>query len=217
MERRLRWAIGVYGLIAVVAVLWGVLAGRPNLWTHPHPWIALAPPWTTMFAIVAGVAVGAFTILATRALVRTARWAQHLHKDFRELFGPLTWAQILALGIVPGFAEELLFRGAMQPSLGWLLSSLLFGAIHVARVRSFWAWPIWATLMGLVFGALYAATGQLLAPVIAHCLINTSNLRFIVTHDPEPDRLPHSKGLSPPHLIGTRQRAGTVGSSSAKP
>jgi membrane protease YdiL (CAAX protease family) len=44
----------------------------------------------------------------------------------------------------------------------------------------------WATVMGLLFGGLFAATGNLFGPLVAHAAINHANLRFLRDHDPEP-------------------------------
>jgi len=71
------------------------------------------------------------------------------------LFGPLLeygLAGALTLGLAAGIGEELLFRGAAQPRLGLILTSLLFAALHtqytvsLALVQVF----IVAMLLGLV-------------------------------------------------------------------
>jgi membrane protease YdiL (CAAX protease family) len=46
--------------------------------------------------------------------------------------------------------------------------------------------------MGLLFGALFLATGSLVGPLLAHAAINIANLRFIRDTDieaPKPRRL----------------------------
>jgi membrane protease YdiL (CAAX protease family) len=42
--------------------------------------------------------------------------------------------------------------------------------------------------MGLLFGVLFAATGSLAGPVVAHLAINAANLRFLRDTDPAPAR-----------------------------
>jgi membrane protease YdiL (CAAX protease family) len=47
-------------------------------------------------------------------------------------------------------------------------------------------------VMGALFGVLYEASGTLLAPVLAHALINYENMQYIIHYDPTPldmDRL----------------------------
>jgi hypothetical protein len=70
----------------------------------------------------------------------------------------------LLFGVVAGLPEEFFFRGALQPQIGLLLTALLFGALHAINRAYF----IYATLAGLVLGALVAWRGDLWAATIAH-------------------------------------------------
>jgi hypothetical protein len=45
---------------------------------------------------------------------------------------------------------------------------------------------VWATVMGLLFGCVFAATGSLAGPIVAHAMINGANLRFLRDNDPSP-------------------------------
>jgi uncharacterized protein len=50
-----------------------------------------------------------------------------------HLFGELAttgWLGILALALLPGICEDLLFRGALQPRIGLVPTALLFTSIH---------------------------------------------------------------------------------------
>ena len=78
-----------------------------------------------------------------------------------------------------GFAEEAFFRGALQPRVGWLAASVLFGLAHFAPSRALLPWTGFAIVAGGILGGLYAATGNLLAPVLAHALVNALNLRWL--------------------------------------
>jgi hypothetical protein len=40
--------------------------------------------------------------------------------------------------------------------------------------------------MGALFGLVFAATGSLVGPLVAHFAINHVNLRFLRDHDPDP-------------------------------
>ncbi len=176
----------VYVALAALAVGWAALRGNLDLYHHPAPWLFLGFPASTGVAVALGLAVGVATIALTRLLVRTTGWARALHGDLREVLGPLTGAQIGALALASGVAEELFFRGAMQPALGIVLSSLAFGLVHVGPTRRYLPWTVWATVMGFVFAFLYRATGELAAPLVAHVLINYENLHFVVAFDPSP-------------------------------
>jgi membrane protease YdiL (CAAX protease family) len=197
-------ALGVYGLFAAGALLWGWLRGDVNLYHHPEPWVALPFPGSTLAALGSGVLVGLVVVAGTRVAVRRTGWARDLHVEFREILGPLRGWEIAVFALTSGIAEEMFFRGAMQPALGVWASSLVFGLVHVGPVKRFWVWTLWATLMGFVFAALYATTGELLAPVVAHVLINYENMHFIDAFDPNPDDA--SKTPEPPRLVATRRR-----------
>lgn len=127
------------------------------------------------------------TIAATRWTVPRVRLFRELHRDFRDLLGPLQKREILVFAVSSGVAEELLFRGAMLPAFGLTASSLIFGVVHIAPRPPRWVWPAWAGAMGLAFGALFEYTGSLAGPIVAHALINLVNLRYIDRFNPGPD------------------------------
>jgi membrane protease YdiL (CAAX protease family) len=90
--------------------------------------------------------------------------------------------EITLLALSSGFAEELFFRGAMQPALGLLLTSLIFGAVHTGPRRVFVAWSVWAFIMGLLFGVIFELSGVLWGPVLAHVWINQRNMAYMRRH-----------------------------------
>ncbi len=100
----------------------------------------------------------------------------------RPIIEGLSATEILVLALTSGLAEELFFRGAMQPALGLLGTSLIFGAVHTGPKRVFLWWSAWAFVMGLLFGAIFEATGVLWGPVLAHVLINERNMSFMKGH-----------------------------------
>ena len=77
-----------------------------------------------------------------------------------------------------------------MPLVGVVVSSVAFGVLHQIGGRARWGWIGWATLMGLLFGEVFAMTGSLLGPLLAHAAINHSNLRFLRDNDPTPPRRP---------------------------
>lgn len=132
----------------------------------------------------AGVCVGAVTVATTRVLVRRAPWARSLHEALRPAVKGAADGWLLALAAASAVGEEVLFRGLLVPMLGVVLPSIAFGALHQVRGPARWGWMAWATLMGLLFAVLYAATGSLAGPIVAHLMINGSNLRYL--RDVEP-------------------------------
>ena len=97
-----------------------------------------------------------------------------------EAVGPVSVPNLVLLALASGLAEEMLFRGALQPRVGLVLASLLFGCVHFVPRREFLPWTVFAILAGLLFGAIFEWTGNLIAPVVAHILVNGVNLPLLM-------------------------------------
>ena len=126
-----------------------------------------------------GLGLALAVVAMTPVFVERARWARALHEELAELIQALAPSEITVLALSSGIAEELLFRGAMQPVLGLLLSSAIFGLVHVGPRKVFLAWITWAFVMGLLFGLIFELTGVLWGPVLAHVWINQRNMSYI--------------------------------------
>jgi membrane protease YdiL (CAAX protease family) len=171
-------AVGLLGAGACLA--WGESPVRRD------PWLETRGAEALVVSLLLGASTAGVTVLATRWLVRTARWARALHATLRPLVGDASAASLLAMALASGIAEELLFRGFLFPHVGIVLSSVAFGALHRLRGPGRLAWMLWASLMGFVFALLYGLTGRLEGPILAHVLINAANLRYLRDHDPGP-------------------------------
>jgi len=184
--RRVKIAALAYGLLAAGALTWGFLRDDPDIFHHPEGLMARSFPLAAGIVLggAAGVTFGLAISWLTRFSVRRFGWARNLHTEFRGLFGPLKSTDILAFAIFSAIGEEMLFRGVMQPELGIVPASLLFGLLHVAPGRKFVPWPFQAIVMGFAFGGLFWLSGNLAAPVMAHLTINYQNLHFINSYDP---------------------------------
>ena len=194
----------VYATLTLLGFGWAASRGRPWLFVHPQPWLALSAPWDVVGSLGAGVALAGLTLVATRALVTRSRWGRELHLAFREIVGGLDGVAVLALALASGIGEEVFFRGALQPSLGLVPTSILFGLLHIGPDRRFLMWTPWALLMGLLLGVMYEATGSLYGCVLAHVAINYENLQFIRSHDP---RAPSaSDPPAGPRLVSREER-----------
>ncbi len=134
----------------------------------------------------AGLFLALLTVAVTPLLVKRTDWAARLHTEFRSAIGTLSVKEIWLLALMSGLAEELFFRGALQPVVGVWLASLIFGGVHVGPSRLYLPWTLWAFVMGLLFGLIYASTGVLWGAILAHVTINQRNMRFIQRHDPAP-------------------------------
>jgi membrane protease YdiL (CAAX protease family) len=177
-------AAGGYALLAVLATALA-LALRDGLpWVHPDPWLVEPAAVALPSSALLGLAVATAIIAFTRVTVKRFGWAQRLHAELRPVARDLTLVQILVIAGLSSLGEELLFRGLLVPTVGVVLSALLFGAAHQIKGPSRWVWAGWATAVGLMLGAIFALTGSLVGPLLAHAVVNAANLTYLRDHDP---------------------------------
>jgi membrane protease YdiL (CAAX protease family) len=106
-----------------------------------------------------------------------ARLRELTRTFFLPMFAPLSLAELAAISALAGLGEEIFFRGAMQPALGWPVATIAFGLCHVSR-RS-WVLGVWAFAAGGGLAALAIVTDGLLAPIVAHAVYDFVALIWI--------------------------------------
>jgi membrane protease YdiL (CAAX protease family) len=193
------WSAVVVGL--ALAVGWIEVAQR---WGASIPFDSPGTAMTEFYALVFGplivLAIGLGLVCRTNVFARgrsPARWAlaglacgaggfQMTH-GFSRLNGGLVPAQaaassggLIALGVAltlfQAAAEELLFRGWLQPVIverigaagGIVLTAVLFGAFHMLGGTGGAISLVNLALGGLWFGLLAWRSGGVLAPLMAH-------------------------------------------------
>jgi membrane protease YdiL (CAAX protease family) len=170
-------ALCFYGGLFAVALAWSTWSGRSVFYASPTAAEAGVAP---LLDIAAGLAVAAATIWLSRLITERTKWGDAMGRALAELVGKRSLRECIFLAVVSGVAEEAFFRGVLQPMLGWLLASLIFGLVHFVPRREMLPWTGFALAAGLVLGALFEATGNLVAPIVAHVGINAVNLRRLV-------------------------------------
>jgi membrane protease YdiL (CAAX protease family) len=173
-----RFGLIFYGLMAVVAVIWRLgIQGEPILFGSPE---AAQRGLRWLPDLGAGLASGAIVLVLSRWMTRRTSWGEALARALAGTLVGISVPNSLLLALASGFAEEMLFRGALQPQVGWLVASLLFGLLHFIPRRELLPWTGFALLVGALFGALFLWTGNLVAPVAAHVLVNAVNLPMLI-------------------------------------
>lgn len=173
-----------YALLATLATAVSLALRDGAPWTYPDPWFPQPPIAALALSAVLGVVAAALIIGFTRVTVRRFAWAQRLHSELRPVAVDLGVGQILLVAGLSSLGEELLFRGLLVPTVGLWLSSAAFGFAHQMKGPSRWVWAGWATVVGLTLGAIFATTGSLVGPLLAHALVNAANLTYLRDHDP---------------------------------
>jgi uncharacterized protein len=160
-----------YLLLAAGAVVWiGQREGgaiEAALFLDPRRWW-----WDLALGAGSGLALLALWELVGRRFEAARRFEALL----RSVLGSLDASQAVGLALLSGFAEELFFRGAVQGAWGIWWATALFAVLHTGRERGLWVWTVFAAIAGLAFGGLVLWTGNLLAAIVAHVLVNAINL-----------------------------------------
>ncbi|WP_420819529.1 CPBP family intramembrane glutamic endopeptidase [Paenibacillus pinistramenti] len=78
---------------------------------------------------------------------------------------------IILISVMVAVCEEMLFRGAVQHSLGPYWTSILFAVIHVRYLRH-WLPTAWVFASSYGLGYIYIASGTIWAPILCHFLID---------------------------------------------
>jgi hypothetical protein len=159
---------------------------RPNSWAKTITW---------------GLSLGIAFKLLSKAVIMPLLGAAPINRVYHYLAGntALLPAAIWAM-LVAGFAEETVFRGYLFERFGKLfgrrtgakvltvvITSVWFGLSHF-MVQGFMG-VVHATLLGLVFGTIYALRGRIFFLMIAHAAYDLTalaliygNLELEVTH-----------------------------------
>ncbi|HJO22090.1 MAG: CPBP family intramembrane metalloprotease [Myxococcota bacterium] len=163
-----------YGALLAVAWGWASLMGR-SLWFAST---AAEQRGVAPLDLALGLVVGVLVVAISAALARTV-WGAALSRALGQLLGILSWRDCLVLAVLSGVSEEAFFRGALQPQLGLVATSALFGLAHLVPRRELAPWCLFSFAAGLLLGLLFERTGNLLAPSVAHIVVNAVNLRLL--------------------------------------
>lgn len=188
-----RMGLFFYGAMGIAALLWRMWTPGDSI-LYPSP-EAAARAWSVPAALGAGLAAGLVALAISEGLTRWTALGKALSDLLAESLGPLDRANAWLLALASGLAEEMFFRGALQPKVGIIGASILFGAAHFLPRRELALWSVYAIGIGLGLGALYEWTGQLVAPVAAHVLVNAVNLPRLAGRGKRPDSVAERDGV----------------------
>lgn len=174
-------ALRFYLVLCLLAV--GIIALQDRL-----SWRLFFPVESTAAATYLLWGLGGALLLIALSLYasRNFRWAQQLDREFRKILAPLPSWQIGAIALFSGTAEEVFFRGAIQPLLGLIPTSLLFGAVHLIPRRVFLPWAAYAVFAGFLFGCLFELSGTLFPNSLSHVAVNFVMIWLLNHSDPAP-------------------------------
>ena len=174
-----RVALVFYGLLFAIAVGWEALSGGSLFYaTAKAQQLGVNP----LRDSAAGVLAGGVAVLLSREFTRRTTSGNVLARALASTLGPLTMLQCIVLAVTSGVAEEALFRGVLQPRVGLVAASLIFGLMHFLPRREYAVWTATTIVAGFMLGILFEATGNLIAPTLAHVVVNAMNLRWLAVN-----------------------------------
>jgi CAAX protease family protein len=135
-------------------------------------------------AIAALPMIGVFLLVLRWPIGPLRRIKSFCEDEFVPLLAGSSWSDMALIAISAGVGEEMLFRGAIQSSLGaWLgnlwgllLASLLFGMLHPISIP----YIVVTVGVGLLLGAEYLYTGNLLAVMVTHAVYDFALMGYLL-------------------------------------
>jgi membrane protease YdiL (CAAX protease family) len=167
-------ALLFYGVMGCIALVWRMSASPDSILAPGVPDSGAGSG--ILGAVFAGLVVGLASVGISEWLTQGTKLGEQLADLLGESLAGITAGDAFLLALASGMAEEMFFRGALQPAVGIVWASLIFGACHFLPRRELAIWSLYAVVMGFAFGWLFEWTGSLLAPIVAHTVVNGINL-----------------------------------------
>lgn len=167
----------IFGVLKIIFFL----RGQPML--KSLGWIPA--PFSTVPLVTTGVAL-VFLSLVLQVVLRTPDVETPFSKMLESGLASRLSIALFGVTIAP-IAEELLFRGFLQPVLvnglgvfpGILTTSVLFGGLHLAQNAGLWQAGVTIAIAGFAFGVVRHITGSTRASAIVHIAYNS--VPFLLT------------------------------------
>lgn len=86
----------------------------------------------------------------------------------------LSLVEIILVSSISGFCEEVFFRGILAAKFGIVISSLVFGLLHIPTGKDgkVWIYAVWATICAIFLAWIFLYYQNLWITVIAHIINN---------------------------------------------
>ena len=152
--------------LSVVWFVGGLLSGPVPLGWEVHDGQRRRP---ILSAIIAGAALAAVFVVGALVVRHIPALSDRIERVL-DYASEGSWPIVLLLTLANGIAEEVFFRGAVQPALPERtrlpVSVLIYAAVTMATGNLMLGFA--AVLLGAVVGLQRRATGGVLAPVVTH-------------------------------------------------
>lgn len=193
---------GPLGIVAILVILAGNAIVLPLsavlvlLWVHwsRTPWheIGYARPKSWIVSVAVGFAFGSAFKFMMKMIVMPLLGAAPINQAFHYLVGNTAAmpGMLYAVIVGAGFGEETMFRGYMFERFGKLFGSSVVAKAAIVLLTSIWfgaehyavqglAGAEQATIVGLVFGTIFAITRRIWMLMIAHAAFDLTAVAII--------------------------------------
>jgi membrane protease YdiL (CAAX protease family) len=193
---------GPIGIGAILVILAGNLLVAPLsavlvlLWVQRSrtPWRAIGyvRPESWLRTVAIGMALGVVFKLLMKAILMPLLGAPPINPAYHYLVGNTAAlpGMLLAVIVVAGWGEETVFRGFLFERLGKLFGSSVWAMTIIVLLTSAWfglahypeqglAGVQQATVVGLVFGTIFAITGRIFMLMVAHAAFDVTAVALI--------------------------------------
>lgn len=150
----------------IIAVIWGYF-GKIFWWNN----IKFDSSLVYSIYIVIGLFIFNAIFYIFRNQLKFMHYEWIIKSVYIPIFGKFNIWQCVFLSIISGFCEEALFRGVMSVAWGIIISSIVFGLLHVGNKKLIFS-GIWIAIIGFCFAYIYKITGNLSISILAHSLNN---------------------------------------------
>lgn len=147
-------------------------------------------------------ALGSALVVCLLSYLAGARLLRVLVEEIQQVLGGIGKGEIVALASLSALGEEWLFRGVLQPWIGPVPATLLFGGLHFPYRPGLLPWTLFALVVGAWMAWLREASGSLIPPILFHGTVNAVNLTWILSipssecPEPSSDSSPSSSSPS---------------------
>ena len=193
---------GPVGVVAILIILAGNAVVVPTsavlvllwAWRSRTPWgeIGYARPANWAGTVAVGNVFGALFKLLMKAIVMPLLGADPINQAYHYLVGnraAIPYA-LFAMIVGAGFGEETVFRGYLFERLGKLFGRRAWAKAAIVLLTSAWFglahYPMQglpgtqqATIVGLVFGTIFAVSGRIWMLMIAHAAFDLTAYAII--------------------------------------
>lgn len=123
--------------------------------------------------------IGLVVLISSSRFLLLKAWpdfAESSEAANRQVLTSLQPLDYAVVAFLPGISEELLFRGALLPLLGFNWASVvataaIFGVLHLGSGRKY-SFAIWATFVGIAYGYATIESSSIVVPMASHALNN---------------------------------------------